>query len=901
MTYSSTRQNLLIDVQGSNEGVKSGGAPIERIITVRNRGSEHANIDLWIRSNDARSEPLIRWCTLGTNTTIGEVKRSREVIQGEQGFSGLRLPQVEPQSSREVILRFDVPAQAEPGFYSYDIVAQAPQYPGEQSRRTQQLRVLASGQDVGLRSEPNWSVEPVTSSEMPYSLKAGAIVPVKFTVTNRSDAVDRFYLSCPELHPDWFDAPLYPETNPDAPGLLTRTDGLMLNPGESGEITLVIHPPTYTPAGYYSSTIRLTSFNRENLVLLDIVYLKVEVNDRLLLDLQPPSQKIPSAIEAFLLTLTNAGNVVRAVGIQAGDRDEIFVYSLELNSLLLVPGQSQTVTLTPKPKKWWRRSWRGQEQEIDFGVELFETQAAEAENGTLYLPEPALGTIFWQSRPTWILQFLKFLRLLLLALVILLLLSGAVWLAYWLLRELIVKPSLEPQILEFSSTEESYQAGTGNPIRLDWKISNPEAEAQAIVTYYASDGSDLLNRAYPLPTLGNTPETSTCEAGTYQPNVALRLLRRLYGHTPTIDTVTCIGIAPQPEPPDVTFNPGEYQVNLEVLPMQTADSQQSPDSQRGWLSRFTANSQRPRSWDAQRLRNLKLTPAPPLPLPEVLYFFSKTPVYRQADAATADAADAANGALPQFPATPIQLNWVINDSREIAAIELNEVHIAPNGGITSRQVRYPVQNGVPVPLADRCRLEAVRLVCENVPTEATTAGKYTFTLNLVMSEARGAARITKDSEPIEIRPPLPAIRVFTANDVDVLKNPQLVQLVDPMRGRADITLNWEVADPDQVKVELLPAPGMVAATGNMRYALSPTPGSTTLTLQVSNQAGETVSRSVVIQTAMFPPPPPPLPVPAAGAAAPAGAAPSAAPDAAAPGAPVAPGELPPFELPPRAN
>ncbi|NJL22552.1 MAG: hypothetical protein HC895_19810 [Leptolyngbyaceae cyanobacterium SM1_3_5] len=259
MTYSSTRQNLLIDVQGNNDGAKPGGSPIERIITVKNRGAEVANIDLWIRSNEAKSEPLLRWCTLLEASTAASESKPDRSQQGEQGFSGLRLLQVEPQGDREVILRLDVPPQAAPGFYSYDIVAQAPQYPNEQSRRTQQLRVLASGQDVGLRSEPIWSVEPATSSEAAHSLQAGTALQVKVTVTNRSDAVDRLYISCPELDQSWFNPPLYPESNPDAPGLIARSDGLMLNPGQSGDIFLEIHPPAYTPAGHYSSTLRLTS------------------------------------------------------------------------------------------------------------------------------------------------------------------------------------------------------------------------------------------------------------------------------------------------------------------------------------------------------------------------------------------------------------------------------------------------------------------------------------------------------------------------------------------------------------------------------------------------------------------------------------------------------------------
>ncbi|NJL22551.1 MAG: hypothetical protein HC895_19805 [Leptolyngbyaceae cyanobacterium SM1_3_5] len=579
--------------------------------------------------------------------------------------------------------------------------------------------------------------------------------------------------------------------------------------------------------------------------------------------------------------MNNPGNIIRVLGIRVQDKDAIFNYELTSDRVQLVPGQNQTVVITPKPKKWWRRTWRGQEQEIDFGVHLFEPPLETETAGTLHLPEAASGKILWQSRPAWIPRFLKFL-------VIFLLLAGAAWLAHWLLRELVVKPSQEPKVLEFSTTEESYQAGSGNPIRLDWKISNFQSDARAIVTYYASDGSVLLDQSYPLQTLKD--EQETCEIGVYQPNVILRLIRNLYLQKPEIDTISCIGIAPQPTGENAAFRAGEYQVKLEVLP----NSQSSE-----------ADNSRSQSFDSERLTNIKLNPTPPvppLPLPEILYFYSKTPIYRQAG--STDTATTGAGALPQYPNTPIQMNWVVNNIREIAAIELNSVHIAANGAIENKQIRYPVQNGIPAGLAGQCRSQGTRLLCENVPTQAAAPGKYTFTLNVVMSPERGSNRITKDSESIEVRPPLPSIQAFTVNGTDVMQNPQLVQLINPARGPVNLNLSWEVADRDRVKVELLPAPGMVdSSSPGLSYALSPTPGSTTLTLQVTNQAGEVVSRSVVIQTAAFPSPPAPAPVPPAAQSNPNAApgSPPSAPGSAAPGTSIELDQPPPYELPPRAN
>ena len=174
MTFSSTRQNLLIDAQGNNDAVKPGGTPVERIITIVNRGATQTDINLWINPNDSKSEPLIRWCALRASLSSNEVSGKHRNLAPdlERGLSGLKLSQVEPRESREVVLRIEVPLQAEAGFYSYDILAQASEYAGEPAQRSQQLRVLASEQDIEIRDEPSCTLDPCTSSDNPYPLKS---------------------------------------------------------------------------------------------------------------------------------------------------------------------------------------------------------------------------------------------------------------------------------------------------------------------------------------------------------------------------------------------------------------------------------------------------------------------------------------------------------------------------------------------------------------------------------------------------------------------------------------------------------------------------------------------------------------------------------------------------------
>lgn len=899
MTFSSTRPNLSIDAQGSNDGAYPGGEPIERIITVHNRGSETADINLWIRPNDAKSSPLIRWCTLMANEFTKEghaqatlalpliEQRDDPLQEQEQGFSGVRLPHVKSRESREVILRFDVPPQAEPGFYSYEIFAQAPVYAGEQSSRIQQFRVLSSGQDAELRGEPSWSLEPPTSSDQPYSLTAGGTFHIDVQVHNCTEVVDRYHLRCPELDERWFSIE-YPEANPDAPGLVALTDGLMLNPGESGTIQLTLHPPIYTPAGYYSSSLRLISFVRDNLVLLDVIYLNVAVDDRLIADLHPSSRKIPSLEEWFQLNLTNPGNIPHDIAVKVTDAGNIFTYKLATEVIKLLPGQTHPVLIHPHPQKWWRRTWRGQEQTIEFTVEFHPVPLQEAATAQPVVPASALmGQIVWQSRSPWI-------RRLLLLLSALLLLTGAGWLLYWLLREFVIEPSLEPKILEFATTEASYQAGQGNPIRLDWEISNPnpaeptqdgisEKAGRAIVTYYTNDGEAVFSKLYSLPELAEQQEI-TCEPGIHRPNMMLRLLRMVYGYPSHTATLTCLGVSPQPVPPTPAFAPGKYQIKLETIPIATEAARASQDQSPS---------------DTKRLKEIELTPPPPPAAPEISHFYSKSPIYRQKGGEASS-----TNVSPQYPTSPIQLNWIINNAEDIATLELGYVNVAADGAIQNHQVRYTIEKGIPTELEELCRLQDKHLICENVPTDAEDAGQYTFTLIVIRPKERNTTRIAKDTKALAIRPPLPQIQSFKVNGQDVLENPQVVQILNPARGAVDINLAWQVENPDQVKVELLPAPGEIDASKNqMSYALSPTPGSTKLTLQVTNQAGEMASRSVTIQTAEFTPPADAVSSPNSGSSP--GSltlpTPPPPPDVAVPSFPPALDTPPAYELPPRSN
>jgi hypothetical protein len=442
MTMQIANNPLFIEDLSLDANQITRGSTAKRPIIVKNLGEKKADIDIWIAATDAKSEPLLQWCTFSEQNPL----------------------RLEAKEDRKVILSFEIPAQATPDLYNYEILIEAPvQYPDKPPfRRTQQLRVLRSDQDAEWGNEPGFTLHPLTNSANPYLLKAGEKLEVKVTVENRSKRVDRFYLTCPELSTDWYTI-RYPKSGLETAGLVQETDGLQLNPGKTGEITLILHPPQYTPAGNYFPTVRLISRNKEeDLVLLDVVYLQLLPDETLTVELHPLLLKIPTQQGKFEVQLINQGNITREIAISASDREELFTYTSELLPVPIPPGYSSTIPLNAKPRKWWRRPLWGKALEFNFVLEL-------ENNKLLFLPEntkpPQLpkelpqGTIIWEPRPWWQI-WLPILLLLLLALG--LISVGAFF--YW------QKVLIQPKLNKVDPTEKVYQELDGETVILNLSI-----------------------------------------------------------------------------------------------------------------------------------------------------------------------------------------------------------------------------------------------------------------------------------------------------------------------------------------------------------------------------------------------------------------------------------------------
>jgi len=438
---------LAIIPNPSGDHAVVAGEKFELYVTVSNKGHQSALVDVFI---DESSQTLRQWCV--------------------SPYERLAL---DSRTSGEVVFEFEVPIQTLPGTYNYILVVDSPQHYPEDTpiRHSQRLQILPPVEVAVRVSDPTFSLDPVTSSRSPTVLQPGEVLPIMVMVHNRSDRVDRFYLTCPDLAENWFTVK-YPE-GLDEPGLVVATDGLDLNPGDRGEIVLLLTPPREALAGTYFPTVRLYSANQPDLVLLDVVYLQILPFYLLTVELVVLRGKVRREEGVYALKLTNTGNTVREViihGIRFDDA-ELCTYTLDSTQVRILPGTSTNVDLRVKPDKWWRRPFYGGGELINFQIELEDTQQLPLPN---YLPQ---GTLLWEPRPWWLLFLLILAGVLTLAAIALL-----IW---WI----FFKPPNPPKILEFSSQDTFYQEANNDFIRLNWQIRHPNQIHRLTLTGQSPDGA----------------------------------------------------------------------------------------------------------------------------------------------------------------------------------------------------------------------------------------------------------------------------------------------------------------------------------------------------------------------------------------------------------------------------
>ena len=868
MVVSNSLQNLRLDIQGSTLGAKSGSDSVERVITIQNRGSETASLELWLEPTDAQSAALRQWSLFD--------KSDAELL-------------LAPDERIDVILSFLIPLQAEPGFYSYEIRLRSPQYPHEDIRRSQQLQVLPSPQEVRLRNEPKITLDPVTDSDQPYQLQAGETFAITVTVENPSRRTDRFFLSCSDLDDDWYSV-IYPENTAIASGKLAYTDGLELNPGEQGSIRCQIHPPQHAPAGQYFPILQIRSKVRSELVLLKVVYFTLVVSDRLTAELAPNVQSLPSPDLYFQVAVFNQGNIQRQLWLNAWDVEHQLLYRFQPPEISLAPGAETVATLTVQPRRWRHRIWRLRDREVDFEVlldnlRLPPVDPTEETPRPPALPLPPTGKVLYKAQRRWLF------RLLMLTLGL-----GGLFTLLWLIWEFFVwRPSLKPTIVEFSTPQETYKEA-GKPVVFNWEITNPERINRLVISLKDGQVSGFDEQPYGLnnPAIEGAfappdaaadndfsedessdtiadesspqespievllpPELATAnctlvetQAGWLSP--LLRAYRWLLRWPVERQSLRCrVEQVPGLTAENRTLlEEGQYAFELEVFWQRQRDpNAPTPDRRHrgsaprqlglgGRSAATTSETTRDRLADRAVVSDIVIAPPD---LPKILAFSPAAATYQVAGGdRPSPATEAGTTTAPEI--APVLLNWTIANLTEIQAIQV--VGFAPDGSVNAEPITFAFADGLPNELSTSCVESAVSLQCENVPTNATQVGEYIFYLR-VIAERNGALEAIDDQAPmVAVTPLAPVITSFQVDGKDTLAEPRQVMIINPALGTLELLLTWEIEN--AVKVELFPAPGEIEGN-SIVYKLSAAPGTEKIELRATNAAGENVTRSVVVE------------------------------------------------------
>lgn len=418
---------LLLNPSGT--ALTRAGDSIQLTATIANQGSVSAIIDVYIAQT---SQPVQQWC-----------RSPHERLA------------LNPGQASEVVFTLVIPSETLPDLYHYSLIVDAPQhYPQDtpiEHRAQLQVTPFISGTQTA--SDPTFALNPHTDSQTPISLQPGQSLELQATVENRSDRVDRFYLTCPDLDPSQFSVH-YPQGT-DPPGMVVPNDSLQLNPGESGQILLTLTPAADSWAGTLSPTVQVYSANNPHLTLLDLVYLTIAPVYLVHVELVSIVAKVKREAGLFQVRLSNQGNTRREIAIEANSdqADTPCKQSITPSLVQLLPGESIAVTIAVQPLQKWRPFFG---RTIDFSVELHDIQNHPLVNDRFQ------ATLFWEPRPWW--QFL--------ALVLLTSVTVAA-LVFWIWWRL-TRPPVRVRVVRFAPERHTYEALNGDVIRLNWTIENPD-------------------------------------------------------------------------------------------------------------------------------------------------------------------------------------------------------------------------------------------------------------------------------------------------------------------------------------------------------------------------------------------------------------------------------------------
>lgn len=755
-----------------------------------------------------------------------------------------------PSQHGNITFQLHANPMALPRTVVYTLVVSDPNQGGKAIEKIQHhLQILPVDRTEQPTETPTFRIEPASSSTNPQQIQPHSGLPIQVWVDNRSELVDRFRLQCEGLPKEWDVTITYPR---DALGLglMVAATNLGLNPGDSGQILLMIKPPPHAEAGIYVPTLRLISENQPDLSLLQLLYLEVPVTHLLQPTLHSLRSQFQKDSALFELQLANNGNSPReiSVALESLDESDRYEYHLQTDQVKILPQTTQRIELEVTPNHQWRRPLYGGGHFSNFRLKL-----QDLDNNPLN-PEMLQGNFTWQARPWW--------QLLLGVLIALGLIGGSAALIWYFL----LRPPAPPKVLLFEPTETSYSAANDEFAEVNFQIERPDQVKTIRLTGYDPDGK-ILSAPIVYDLQGDAaPEEFGSDSLPHE-------LKPLCNIQPQENLLTCNQVHTGASVPNTYMFElvVQYARKNEILTV------------------------------AQQTKPVTIAP---IPIPAIAKFRANQALYLEKG----------NLAKEAITDNGVELVFDIINLQQVDELRLSSK--AADGKIIGEEV-YPIwasadRDTLHSELSNRgCKpLDQQQITCEKFFTTLhPPVGTFEISADLVLSSlVTTEESLQVVTEPITIHHTPVSIDSFMVNGENA--KPKYVIPLDPNKPTSQtlpgVNLAWAVSGGNSMKVELLlPNSKVVEREGSIFFPITPDE-TRTITLQVTDGAGEVTSRTVEIQ-AVNPDPVDPKEVAAAAAAAAVEAMQDAnqpAPKGEVPfGAPstTAPGEVSPAEQPPQFN
>ena len=841
-----SQRPLSIILNPSGTVSTSTGESFELCVTVTNQGDRSAVISIAI---DKDSSSIYPWCALPSERLALSVGQSCEVV-----------------------FLMQVPPTTLPDDYNYTLIIDAPKHYPEHTPIQYKGRVivLPAIQEVVRVNDPTFVTLPRTSSDNPHPMRLGEVWQVLVSVSNRSNRVDRFRVTVPDLDPKWISI-YYPEGLAIA-GIVEASDGLPLNPDTQGHITLLFKPPMDVWAGIYAPTIRIHSDNNPELSLLDIAYFEILPTYQLDIQLVTLRTRVVRDPSLYEMRFKSNGNIARELILRASSAEQegLLIYTLSMEELKISPFGTTKINVEIEPTKKCKPKFLS-DRYLNFIIEV------EDKQGALLPNDRFTGNLLLPARPWW--QFV------LLVISILGLVGTIVFLIWWF----FFRPPDVPQVVEFSSESSTYQESANEAIHLRWRVTYPELLSEMRIEGLSNDEKAISQPVVYNFSKGIPPELKeycVIDRDLFCQNVPTDARKpsqyifqmNLSSKNPKIKTIplaktTKILVEPIPQSeilelastkplyteskpvlPTVVSAPIAqarpfYTESKPVLPTvvsapiaQARPSENAPAPEKS----NSSNSAPPSSSPANASVTNFTEPNSIAIILEKQVFFTAIGI-------------AKGGVKPRIIKpkpdldNEVRLNWTISNASQVK--ELTLVGRSPEGEVKSPPLRFLVTEGLPRSLRPYCTISNDQMICKNVPTEAKAASSYIFELAIIPRKPPvdpKAVPVTKKTEVTKIAPFPAKILELKVNGQDAL--PQYSFNLNPDVPTI-LTLSWKVEASASAKIELLPAPGNIAAVGQLALPLSPKSAEVTYILKVTNPDGQIIMRSFVVQTIAPPPAP----------------------------------------------